>query len=79
MNNKVLIEEINRVRQVMGIPPKRNAQIISEVATPAIVRFIKMLTRRKGIKGLIVPGGPIEKLFTDNMDFYWRVKKQISG
>ena len=77
MNNKVLIEEINRVRQVMGIPPKRNAQIISEVATPAIVRFIKMLTRRKGIKGLIVPGGPIEKLFTDNMDFYWRVKNKF--
>ena len=77
MNNKLLIEEINRVREVMGISPNRSMQIVSEAGTAPLVRFIKMLAKRRGIKGLIIPGGPIEKLFTDNMDFFWKVKNKF--
>ena len=77
MINKQLLEEINRVKVVMGLNPNRNMRIISE--TPAtIARFLKMLGRKKGIGKFIVPGGPVEKLFTDNMDFYWKLKNKFS-
>ena len=41
MNNKVLIEEINRVREVMGLPvmaPPNRPKVILEVVSPGYLK-----------------------------------------
>ena len=87
MNNKVLIEEINRVREVMGLPvmaPPNNSKVILEVVNPGYwAKILKILNGGKyAHKGLatrlVVKGGPVEAVLTKNDDFFWKVKNKYS-
>ena len=79
MNNKLLIEEINRVREVMGLPKTElyNNPLILE-GLNYLARLIKMLGKKGVVGKLIVKGGPIELLFTRNEDFFWKMKNKYS-
>jgi len=87
MNNKVLIEEINRVREVMGLPLVEaqsntyKGRLTEAIGNP-IARLIRGLNPGKGTASLaarlIVQGGPIELLFTKSDDFFWKVKNKYA-
>ena len=86
MNNKVLIEEINRVREVMGLSktePTDSSKVILEVVSPQWVVKILRILNPSGQLGtlaskLVVRGGPIEAVLTKNDDFFWKIKNKYS-
>ena len=80
MNKKVLIEEIKRVREVMGLPSKElpnNFGIILEQPN-ALVRLTQFLLKKGVVGKFIIRGGPLEQLFTKNEDFFWKMKNKYS-
>lgn len=87
MKNKVLIEEINRVREVMGLPlvvaqSNTHKGRLAEAPANYIARLLRGLNPGKATAALasrlIIKGGPIELLFTKNEDFFWKIKNKYS-